>query len=234
MNRQQLKDIAIATFLRYYWYLLIVTCLVILLAGYFLFISLKFQEVRSVGLTLLRTRQQQLVERQFYRERLQRMVSEFQARVTEADRTFLAQALPDGPDVPGLIVMLSDLARETSVVIDSFSFSEEQAAAATAQPSGVDEFLRPQAETSPSASTPAQPPKSGVQSLLIRLALFGPLDYPGLQSFLEAVESSARLFNIESLRFSLGQEEGGPGATSGGRYDVTMRTFYLPSLANAR
>lgn len=234
---QRAKEVAVRLFLRYFRFVALAVAVIILGLGYLTVLSPKFREVREVGLIGLRAKQSALDERREYRQRLQGMVDAFNRNISESDVAFLERAVPRGPQIPNLLSVLNGLAAENGFTVESVSVSEQGDTAKTPAKTGdaskqlntVLEAVRGQ------TANPAGGKLEG-QELNIRLTLSGPVGYESARRLLNAVEASERIFDIESLSFSLAALSGGPGqeATNETKYDVSINSIYLPETASAK
>lgn len=131
------------------------------------------------------------VEAQIAQRRLDLKKSGEPPKIDTADLFKLARAMPDRPDMPGIILTLSQVARESGI---SFDLIEPASPAATAAPVA---------------------PTSGYQSQRIHLVFNG--DFYGLSDFLYRLRSlvavrdgkllaRGRLFNAASVSFKISKD----------------------------
>lgn len=233
---QRVKEIATRFFLRYFRYVGIAVAVVILGLGYLTVLGPKIIEVRDIGVSGLRSKQSTLDERREYLKRLQGMVDAFNKNIAESDVAFLERAVPRGPQIPNLLSVLSDLAAQNGFTIENVNVSEQgNATAATAtdkskqQLNTVLEAVRGQASNQIGA-------KLEGQKLSIRLALSGPVGYESVRTLLNAVESSERIFDVESLNFSVATQAGGPGQDTKNetRYELNINSLYVPDTVKTK
>ncbi len=232
---QRAKEVAVRLFLRYFRYVALVVAVVILGLGTLTVLGPKFREVREVGVTGLRSKQGVLDERREYRQRLQAMVDAFNNTISESDVAFLERAVPRGPQIPNLLSVLNGLAAENGFTVENIGVSEQDGTTKTRasdtpnQLNTVLEAVRGQTATSAGGTLEGQ-------KLNIRLTLGGPIGYESARQLLNAVEASERIFDIESLSFSLATPPGGPGQETANetKYNLSINSTYLPETANAK
>jgi len=106
--------------------------------------------------------------------------SELFASISASDKQLVELAAPLSQDRTGLINLLNDLAGNNGLVVDSMSIAEETAAARR-------------------ASTDA------LASMSVTLSLEGA--YNSLKVFVDALEQSLRVFEIESVDIAASQDE---------------------------
>ena len=105
----------------------------------------------------------------------------------------IESALPEKEDLPEILNYLQNTASASGLLLSDFSFSVEKR-------EGTEEFPKP------------------YQEIKINLSLLG--DYPSLKNFVSKIEKSSRLFEIESIEFSVEKESG--------KITMRIKTKFLP------
>ncbi len=223
-----LREQALKFFLHQHRVVMAVVSVLILILGYVFLLNAKFTEVRTAGLAGLKSKQTELEDRTLYRDRLQAMIEKFNREVSAEQIDFLDQAIPGGQQIPELLSLLNDLADQSGFKLDNVDINDNDASAAAPvagkQPaiSGVLQAAR--GET----TSPVKPTKASTGTLTVRLTFAGPGGYESLRKLLEAVESSQRLLDVRSLRFTLGSASAGPeGQSTRAEYEMSLTTPYV-------
>ncbi len=210
-------------------YALGAVAVIILALGYLFFIGPQIQTIREFGLVDLNEEQKKVQERKTYLEQLRQMVANYQT-INQQRLTDFAKLLPDEADLPGLFVGLEDLVTKSELKLTSLSITPATLGA-TATTTG----------SSQSAANPMLAPstiKSGtseLKGLNISLLVTGAQSYESIKSFLERIEGSLRLMNIQSVAFTPPQTEAGgaaPIADTGSSININLQTFYLTSTGS--
>lgn len=225
MNRQALKQTLAHLFLRFYRIVAVVVVLVILGLGYVIVLQTKIGQVRSGSLDVLEQQRIQLAQRQTYLKSLRHMSERFTREVSTQDRAFVDRAVPSAPDIPELLTALQDVAEVVGGSVSQVTIASQSAAAAEAssgQVSGVESLIR-------GRSANAAGPGGLTRDITVRFELSGSGGYATLKTFLDALESSDRLMNVEAIQFSLSRQASEPGQQgSAATFGVTITTSYFP------
>lgn len=225
MNRQALKQSFAHLFLRFYRIVSVVVVLVILGLGYVVVLRSKLSQVRTGSLDVLERQRIQLTQRQTYLASLKQMADRFARDVSVTDRAFVDRTIPSSPDIPELLTALQDIAEVVGGRVSQVTISsqgETGTAATGSQISGVESLIR-------GRSANAAGSTGSTRDLLVRFELTGSGGYATLKIFLDALESSDRLLNVEAVEFLLGSEASEPGQQgSATSFSVTIKTSYLP------
>lgn len=234
---QRAKEVAVRLFLRYFRYVGIAIAVIILGLGYVTVLGPKITEVRDVGVSGLRSKQRALDERRDYRQRLQGMIDAFNKNISASDAAFLERAVPRGPQIPNLLSVLNDLAAQNGFTIENINVSEQgQTTKAQAQPGDTSKQLNTVLEAVRGQAANQASGKLEGQKLNIRLALTGPVGYESVRALLNAVEASERIFDVESLSFSVGTSAGGPGQDTKNetKYELNINSLYVPDTVKTK
>lgn len=233
---QRLKEMATRIFLQYFRYVGIAVVVIILGVGYLMVLGPKIAEVRDVGVSGLRSKQSTLDERRDYLKRLQGMVDAFNKNIAESDVAFLERAIPQGPQIPNLLTVLNDLAIQNGFKVDNINATEQGDETAISATAAAKRKLGTVLDAVRGETTNQVGTKPQGQKLSIRLTLSGPVGYESVRTLLNAVESSERIFDVESLSFNVASSNGGPGQETKNetKYELNINSLYLPDTVNAK
>lgn len=188
--------------------------LVILFFGYSLVIEPRWEEIRTTGVSDLREEEQRLTERRQYRDRLERLATDFRTlqRNRAEEIRKLRDVLPNEADIPELLVQLDGLAAQESVQLDTITVVREgegQQGSAAGQ------------ET----SAPAAPSEGtgSIRTLQVSVHFTKGQQYAQFKEFLRAVEEHIRLFDVISLQYAPAR---GEAADKGEVYQLNFKTYY--------
>ena len=165
------------------------------------------------------TWQKKLSDAKDAKQKLDELQQKYQTYQEQEDR--ILTAIPNGEDVPGLLVQLEALASQNGLVLNSLNFiypntqSGARAAAAADSTGGNAE-----AAVASGASGSSLP--TGVSLLSVVLNLNG--NYAALKNFLTAIENNLRLTDVYAISF----EEAGGAIQAGGlnKVSVSLNVYY--------
>lgn len=187
-------------FLQYYRLATAGVCILILGLGYFLLISPKLTQARTMAAAKLvaeEERQQNLERKLQYLASL----SKKRAETSDAEVRNIAVMLPTGPAVPELLASLDGIARESQVTVEGVELS-------FIEPVKTDDKLK-------GAALDSLPPDVRALEASVNVTATA---YGALKTFLANIEHSLRLMDVTALLYS-------PSAKS---YTITVRAYYLP------
>ncbi len=128
--------------------------------------------------------------------------------ITDVEFAKISQILPEGKDIPGLIVQLEALVRKNGLNITSIDISDVK-----------DNVSR---KDTAASATPA-----GLQELSINLVVTGGT-YNKFKELIKSIEQNVRLFDIISLGFTpLPDDESGQAPSDS--FGFNIKTYYISS-----
>ncbi len=196
--------------LEHFRYVLIAVAVVVLALGYTLIIGPEVRTVRQYGAVDLADETKNLEERENYLERLNSMLTKYSQLNTERLAT-LKTILPTDANFPDLFVILEDLATKSGLTLVSVAISP------TVEVSGAEG----------GAAAPTAKLDPNVKTLDISVTVGNGQNYSQFKTLLTAIEDSLRIFNIQSLTFTLPNEAKPGEAVSGATWTLNLRTYYL-------
>lgn len=227
LTSKQMREVVLRLFLRYFRWILAVLGVGLLALGYVVLIAGKLEHVQTVSVSDFQKKEQTLAQARERLQQLRDMETKFRSTVTEADRHFLNRAIPDAPEIPNLLSILQDLAEQSGFEVSAVSISEQTPAPAATGDAAAQENLQGVLKAVRGETTAMNSGRLSAHRLVVRLALNGPQGYDAVKKLLIAVESNERLFDAESLSFSLGTDGTGLAQASA-RYDLSIQTVFLP------
>ena len=159
----------------------------------------------------LKSWEEKLNETQSLNQKLAELKKKYEKMESEIQR--VAAALPEGADIPALLVQLEALTSQNGLILNSvgFNFPTETKNKKTAETEIKQEGVL-------SAGSPAA--LVNVKSLVVGLSLSG--NYNSLKNFLKAVESSLRIMDITAINFGAASSEAVGLAT----FTVSLNAYY--------
>lgn len=205
---------------QHYRYVLTAAVVLLVGLGYLLFIGPQVSAVRQYGAVDLSAENKRLTDRADYLTRLKDMLQRYDA-LDQTDLARFSRLLPTEADFPDLFVIVEDLVSSSDLELVSLSISPGSATTGTA----------PNGETNPYASL-AQ--RGDLKVLNLSISVSGGQSYDHFKAFLEKIENSLRLFNVQSLTFSPAQatQASRMESTSNSGYSINLQTYYLASTDN--
>lgn len=138
--------------------------------------------------------EQKKVELQKLEELINQMnelMSVYKEKETEIEK--VSQILPEGKDIPGLLVQVESLAAQFGLILDSIDFSEIEA---QKQPQGAVEW-REGASSPELGEKKTEPP---YKTLSVALRITG--NYEAFKNFLLSLENNLRLIDVQTISFT--------------------------------
>ncbi len=161
------------------------TVLVLLTVGFVLVINPEITEIRSFGIFhLQRTRAQR--ENVAESLRLTRSIVDSYKTINAQDVDKLQSVLPTAADLPAMFIQVEALALSSGLRLNNVSFTT---ASATRRETGT-------------ATTGLKETPSGFRQLQATFTVSGGHGYASLKNFLSTMESSVRLFDVQSLSYN--------------------------------
>lgn len=190
-------------FSRFSWAIMLVSVVIVFGLGYLWFIRGGWEEIRT-------RRRYNLLQTQTQANYLEghfadlRRLSEQLSRVNREQLARFTTVLPAEPDVPGLLVQIAEIAKQSGLLVNSIQFSNVEASAA--QPGGG----------SDEAVLPEQRPMAELETVAINLSVSRG-NYAKLKQFLTNLESSLRLIDVATVNFSGSDET---------TFSIAMQAYY--------
>ena len=183
------------------------------LAAYFLVLSGKIDTIRQSGFQE-KQRVSALVDQQTeaaknLRESNKKFAEVFPAATLATVDTFL----PSASDFPTLLLTIQDIAKTAGLDLTTIAIA--------AAGEVTENTPAPTTETTVVTAAPAAP--SGVATEDVTITVNGGAGYTTFKRFIEMLETSRRLLDIQSLSYNRGHNK------DGDIYTILLRTYYLPS-----
>lgn len=211
----KIKLILIKFYASFYFEILIISVVLVFVAGIFFWLWPEFQQIQSqtrFGLKSIQSHEGYLNN---YLKQLVDMDKDYND-FSQQQLAKLKSILPNEEDIAGLFVQLPELAERNNFKLGSLSItrSDVQASgpAAPINPAGS-----ANGDEAPSAQDAVPVNSFKIGQLNITFAIDGN-NYSAMKRFLTDVESNLRLFDIANLTF---------GSTEEGPYGINLRTYYL-------
>lgn len=162
-------------FVRFYKLILSVLILMVLGSGYYFILGPKYNSAGKASRANLALAQIELEKRNQYYSDLQKLVDNYQ-RISPAEIQKLKLILPQGKDIPGLLVQFQSLATTNNLLLSSINFND----------------------ISPISD------KERIKTLGISLSLFGgnQNSYTEIKNFIASLETNLRLLDVDSVFFA--------------------------------
>ena len=162
--------------------------------------------------------EEKLNETQSLSQKLAELKKKYEKMEPEAQR--VAASLPEGHDIPALLVQLEAVTSQNGLILNSvgFNFPAETKKKKTAETEIKEEGVLP-------AASPAAP--ADIKSMVVELSLSG--NYNALKNFLKATESSLRIMDITAINFgAASQTETSFGFETAGSatFTVSLNVYY--------
>lgn len=199
----------------------IVVALILLIGGFF-FLYPKFSEIRTVGVFDLQRTQNQLdLKRQIVDET--QNLTKIYDNLNLDDVAKLQELLPKEEDLPNLFVQVEAIATASNLRLENVGFTDLGAAAKAAVPVAAAATTDETTGTTTTPKTTATPvthvTAASLHQVSVSFTVSGSSGYNDLKTFLTNVESSIRIFDIQSLSYApTGQAE---------QYQINAITYYL-------
>jgi len=146
----------------------------------------------------IKRHQQFLQEKQELNIKVEQLKQGYEAQQENIKK--INYALPEGKDIPNLIVQFEALASENGLILEKLSFDTKH-------------------------SKKDSESKKAYEVLNVTLSLTG--DYTGLKNFLGSLENNIRIMDIISIGFSTAAMEGLPETTQAVfTFDIELQTYY--------
>lgn len=204
-------------------YFVVAIILIVVAAGYVTVLNPKLSEIRQVGFfDLQRTRNQYDLKVKI-RDATKSLVKKYN-NLNLADTASLKGVLPNGTDLPDLFVWVEGMAAASGLRVSNVNFSLPLTVTGSAaqQEDDLGVTTSKQAATTPATSkTATSDEKNGIKKLDVTFTVVGGHSYDDLKKFLGIVESSSRIFDVQSLSYApapVDQEES---------YLINAVTYYL-------
>lgn len=206
----------------------LVVALVVVL-GYFLFLSPKIVQVREIGVFDLKRTEEQLRLKQDIAAATEALAKKYE-ELNLDDVQRLKAFLPSSADLPALFVQVEAIALASGLRLDAVGFTElgkttGRSVVPTEGAGESDEATGPTNAASNSnansnVSVPSRASQRGtVQKLSVTFSVSGGHGYADLKTFLSNLESSIRLLDVQSLGYTPSEEEE--------KYTINAVTYYL-------
>lgn len=162
-------------FARFYKTIFGLLILIIMGAGYYFILAPKYHEAGQASRTKLTLAQTELEKRKQYYADLQQLVANYQ-KISPAEIQKLKLILPQGKDIPGLLVQFQALATKNNLLLSSLNFNDA---------TGDND-------------------KAKIKTISISVELFGGSQnsYTEIKNFISSIETNLRLFDVDSVFFS--------------------------------
>ena len=211
---------------RHFRYVLVAVVVLLVGLGYLLFIGPQVSAVRQYGVVDLSAENKRLTDRTDYLSRLEKMLQLYSA-LNQTDLDRFNRLLPTEADFPDLFVIVEDLVSSSELELNSLSISPGSGTSVTSGETGT----APSEPANPAASL-AQ--RGDLKVLNLAVSVSGGKSYEHFKKFLQNIENSLRLFNIQSLTFAPAQstQTGRLESTASSAYSINLQTYYLPSADN--
>ncbi|MBI2984283.1 MAG: hypothetical protein HYY50_01530 [Candidatus Kerfeldbacteria bacterium] len=189
---------------------------IIFILGYLLLLQGRIDTLRTAGFLERRKVEAELnAQRQFARD-LRTSVDRFRQALTPDRLEVVDHFIPTGPDFPGLLLTLDNIARSANLRLDSMIVSQ------AGQTGNLGDEATASGEGAVSAAT-----ISGVnlRTQDVSVLVSGGASYDHFKRFISLVESSQRLLDVITLNFVTPQKDESEASES---YGIVVRTYYLP------
>ncbi|MBI3290685.1 hypothetical protein HYZ76_00215 [Candidatus Falkowbacteria bacterium] len=185
------------SFLRYNRYLTSAAFILVIFLSYYFVLAPKYREVGSGGSYNIQTLKQEVEKRKEIISELDELMLIYK-RISQSEVMKLENILPKKSDIPGIFVQIEELARENDTFLAGITINEAPGA------------VRPKFEF------------EQISKLNITLSLIGNSEdsYGDVKKFLEALERSLRLFDVDAVYFTPGGLE----------YSVNLVAYYYEPL----
>jgi len=194
----------------------IITLSIIAFAGVVVFVLVlpqwrKIQDTRSR--VSVQREEAQRIEQEF--EATKEMVAKFQA-LAKKEKERVSAALPQSAALPDLYVLVDSLVTSSGLVSEDISISIEEPAK-TKQISN----LQQGSAVVPTLLKPAS--DEGLSRAMISVSILG--EYEAFKGFLQSLERSLRIFDIQSIDFASPRRLKG-GGFEPFRFSITVKTYF--------
>lgn len=196
----------------YFRWVILVVVAIILGLGYGLLLNKKIARIQTISFSDKTRAQSELDTATKYASDLQVSLDSFQKSFNQTDLVALNQVLPTSTEFPDLLLSIKQMA----------TISNLELAAITINASGEVKTIEPDSGSAALGVAPAK-----VQSIDISLQFNKGTGYEQFKSFLGIIESSKRIYDVQSLSFSE------PSGKEGTATPITLilRTYVLPDEA---
>ncbi len=209
----------------------VLTALVIAVAGFLALLQPKISQIREFGILNLQQTRTRLTIKEATLEATKSLAAEYQ-RINAQDIQTLQAILPKEPDLPAMFVQVEAIALSSGLKLSSVSFStaqtqtnkkaakeETEEGVAT---TGAGKTVSAGTATTPATESAAAKRSGAVREMTTTFTVTGGSGYASLKQFLDTLESSVRLLNVQSLSYTPAK----PGDAE--TYVINATTFYLP------
>ncbi|MDO8559781.1 MAG: hypothetical protein Q7S23_01950 [bacterium] len=189
-------------FSRFYLELIILSVVIVLVCGYLWFIKGGWEEIRThrrYNLLQTRTQADYLDGHLKALHTLQERKSRFNLSQIERFKSLL----PAEPDLPGLLVQVAEIARQSGLLVNGVQFTEYAASSGGAGEAAV---------------PPEARPLSDLRSVRIDLSVSRG-NYGRIKQLLTNLESNLRLIDVISINFT---------ASDDTVFSISMQAYYWP------
>jgi len=151
--------------------------------------------------------QKKLSETQELSKKLETLRKKYNNMINESEK--IAQAIPSGQDIPGLLVQLEGLASQNGLVMDNVNFSVAD-----------DAKNKPKNQTAGSGTKTV----AGVKTLSINMGLSG--GQTAFKEFLKAVENNLRIMDVSSFSLAGQSSISTIAGASGEGFKVSLNAYF--------
>jgi len=183
-------------FTKYYAVVLVIFVLIILLAGYLLFIKNIVSEIKDIGLVDIKNKQAELAVSKETLSRLQELKKRYD-EVTSDELDQLAGFLPGQDDIPYLVIKLKKFIEDTGLTLDALD-------------------VGPLTTRQTEAKQDQTVSEDTLNKLTISLSIHGLDSYAGLKVFLDELSKNQPFLELTSISYSPGQDS----------YSFNLATYY--------
>ena len=211
----------------YYRYLIGVVVVLVVAAGYFLFLQNKITTIQSITTGEQARAEQQLKQQQALSSSLQASLNNYKKIFTDDQVKKLDAVLPSDASFPPVLLAVKSIAAAANLDLDTLSV-------AIVTPTKVDAAAVPVAatDTTASASSTLNDELASVPHLMaqdVSISVSGGTSYASFKRFLSLLENSQRLFDVLTLNYSTPADN-----SSGVTYSLTLRTYsYQAETSNS-
>lgn len=213
----------------YYRWLAGGVALLVIVAGYFVVIAPKLNEVQTSQVTKQKASEADLLVKQQYIADLKESNAKFVDTLPADRRQVIDDFIPSDADFPGLLLTVKNIVAQSNLSLDSISVGQggqvAVAAGAATAPTNVTK--------SDSAPTAQAATVSGVnvKTQDIAISVSGGSTYASFKTLLTNIESSRRLFDVVSVSFATARPTTGgtSSAATTNSWALILRSYYLPS-----
>jgi len=194
--------------IKYYHWLVALTMLVVLTAGYFLLIQPKYQEMRGENEMTSQELQQAYAAKQTLLGNLNQLEQSYN-QIKQADKDKINAMLPAKAEVERLISELEAIVLKNGLILASLSIEPQEKAKTSTKVEIKD-------ENSGQKLKIAEMPE-GVALVKISMGIVGS-DYNGLKNLLRTIENNLRLLDIDKLDYNNAENKA----------SLDLTAYYLP------